>query len=284
MSVGWSPGAAQGRLRSTATKADTGGNQKTSGGFRMPTGNWAAGTREDNDMRERTVALHRAAFLCSVFALAIAAPAIADDSGESKKRGLPVTRELKEFDTDGDGYISDEERTAAPYRRHTQRLEKFDADGDGHVSNEERAAARNQRKEQRLEEFDADGDGRLSEDELAAAHKKRQEQHIKVFDTDGDGKLSEAEKRAASEKRREHRTERSGADTGRESSKEERKAAKEKRSQQRAQDLEQFDADGDGKLTGEERQKANAARKKRRGRGPGNRPAVDQPGNAPQEP
>ena len=49
--------------------------------------------------------------------------------------------------------------------------------------------------------------------------------------------------------------------------------------------LEEFDADGDGKLSGEERKNAAAARKnrdKRQGRGPGDRPAVEDPGNAPQ--
>jgi hypothetical protein len=51
--------------------------------------------------------------------------------------------------------------------------------------------------------------------------------------------------------------------------------------------LKRFDADGDGKLSDEEKQRAKAAHEKRteqRGRGPGDRPAVDQPGNAPQEP
>jgi hypothetical protein len=50
--------------------------------------------------------------------------------------------------------------------------------------------------------------------------------------------------------------------------------------------LEEFDANGDGKLTGDEKKQADAARKKRskrRGRGPDNQPAVDQPGDAPQE-
>jgi hypothetical protein len=46
--------------------------------------------------------------------------------------------------------------------------------------------------------------------------------------------------------------------------------------------LERFDTDGDGKLSDAEKEQAKAARQNRGGRGPGDRPAVDQPGNAPQ--
>jgi len=77
------------------------------------------------------------------------------------------------------------------------------------------------------------------------------------LDTDGDGKLSP----------------------------EERKAAREKRPDREAKKLKRFDADGDGKLSDEEKAQAQAVReehRKRKGRGPGDRPAVDQPGNAPQ--
>ena len=67
---------------------------------------------------------------------------------------------------------------------------------------------------------------------------------------------------------------------------EERKAAQEKRSNRKARELEQFDADGDGKLTGEEKEQRQGCAQKapRATRGPGERPAVDQTGNAPQEP
>jgi hypothetical protein len=171
-----------------------------SGGFRLPTGDWATGTREEDDMRTGLGEFHRTAFLCSVLALAIAAPAIAEDSEDPKERGAPRARGFEQFDTDGDGRLSDEERAAARDKRHKQRLEESDADGDGKISEAERRAAN-------------------------AAHRKRY--------------------------------------------------------------LGKFDADGDGKLTGEEEEQAKAAREKRRerrGRGPGEQPAVDQPGNAPQEP
>ena len=76
-------------------------------------------------MKEGSDALHRAAFLCSVIALATAAPAVAEDSEDSKERGAPRARGFEEFDTNGDGHISDEERAAARKSRHEQRLEEF---------------------------------------------------------------------------------------------------------------------------------------------------------------
>jgi hypothetical protein len=173
-----------------------------SGGFRTSTGDGTAGTSEEKDMREGEGlgAFYRATFLCAVFALALAAPAIAEDSDDSKKRGALRARGFEEFDTDGDGRLSKEERATARTRRH----------------------------ERRLEEFDADGDGQLSKEEQATARARRHERHLK-----------------------------------------------------------EFDADGDGKLTGEEKERARDARerrRKRRGRGPGDQPALDQPGNAPREP
>ena len=153
-------------------------------------------------MRERDglAVFYRATFSCAVFALALTAPAIAEDSNDSEKRGTLRARGFEEFDTDGDGRLSKEERATARTRRHERHLEEFDADGDGQLSMEERATARTRRHERHLEEFDADGDGRL---------------------------------------------------------------------------------------TGAEKERAEDARKRqrqRRGRGPGDRPALDQPGNAPREP
>jgi hypothetical protein len=80
---------------------------------------------------------------------------------------------------------------------------------------------------------------------------------MEELDTDGDGKLSP----------------------------EERQAARENRPGRKNGNLKRFDADGDGVLSDEEKEQAKAARekhRKRKGRGPGDRPAVDQPGNAPQ--
>ncbi len=179
-------------------------------------------------MTEGLRAFHRAALWCAVFALAVAGLAIAEDSDDSEKRDTLRARGFEDFDTDGDGHLSKQERAAARAKRHERRLEEFDANGDGYLSKQEQAAARAKRNEHDLEEFDTDGDGKLS----------RQEQ----------------------------------------------KASRQKRSHQKARELERFDADGDGKLTGEEKERAKDAyerHRKRRGRGPGDRPAVDQPGYTP---
>ena len=187
----------------------------------MSTGNQAAGSSEENDlnMREGLGAFHRAASLCSILVLAIAAPAIAEDSvdskgsqenknsTDSKDRDTPRARLLEKFDKDGDGKLSEDERAAARNERQEQRLEKFDADGDGKLSETEERAARTQRKARHLGPFDTDGDGKLSEDERRAAHDKRSNQHtreLEQFDADGDGKLTgeEEEQAKAARKKR----------------------------------------------------------------------------------
>ncbi len=56
-------------------------------------------------------------------------------------------------------------------------LEEFDGDGDGRLSRDERGAARSARRDHRrqgaLDRFDADGDGRLTGDERTAAREGR---------------------------------------------------------------------------------------------------------------
>ena len=53
---------------------------------------------------------------------------------------------LEQFDTDGDGTLSDAERQAAREARRAELLEKYDADDDGTLSDAEREAAREARK------------------------------------------------------------------------------------------------------------------------------------------
>ena len=120
-------------------------------------------------MRESLGAFHPAALLCCVFALAIAAPAIGEDSDDAKERGTLRARGFEEFDTDGDGRLSKDEQAAAREKRRKE----FDADGDGKLSEAERTAARKQRSQRQLEHFDADGDGKLSEEERDAARGNR---------------------------------------------------------------------------------------------------------------
>jgi EF hand len=82
-------------------------------------------------------------------------------------------------------------------------LKEFDKDGDGKLSDEERKAMREamearmkERRKEMLEKYDADGDGKLSEEEIAKARADRQAEILKKYDKDGDGKLSEEERAA----------------------------------------------------------------------------------------
>ena len=55
-------------------------------------------------------------------------------------RSLHMKKILEEFDKDGDGRISLEERKAIAADRKAKFLEKFDKDGDGKISTEEKKA------------------------------------------------------------------------------------------------------------------------------------------------
>lgn len=167
-----------------------------------------------------------------------------------------------------------------------QLIKQFDKDGDGKLSEQERAAAREQMAklrrgqagndarripEQALKRFDKDGDGKLNEAERAAAAKAREEfmkkkgkagagrpngqgrpdmkEILAKFDKDGDGKLSETERAEIAKLRRQ----RGGADRP-------AAGAKEKPGRVNKKELlEKFDADGDGELSGEERAAAREA-------------------------
>ena len=102
--------------------------------------------------------------------------ASAQDGPNRPKRpqGLPPEM-VKEFDKDGDGKLSDDERTAMREsmkakmaERQKEMLEKYDADKDGKLSKEEREKAMEERKAEMLKKFDKDGDGKLSDEERAA--------------------------------------------------------------------------------------------------------------------
>jgi hypothetical protein len=98
------------------------------------------------------------------------------------QRGNPPNREaiLKKFDKDGDGKLSEEEKSEArksfggvrPLRPPAELIKKFDKDGDGKLNEEERAALREEgqkRRKEMVEKFDKDGDGKLNEEERKAA-------------------------------------------------------------------------------------------------------------------
>lgn len=142
---------------------------------------------------------------------------------------------MKQFDKDGDGRLSKEEREAAMEalknksadldelkNKHAEEIiKKYDTDGDGKLDQKElisfleeqrkmfdEARARMRPGEMRgtqnlpkevVAQYDKDGDGKLSHEERRAmfqdARKKRDEM-MKKFDKDADGKLSDEEKTA----------------------------------------------------------------------------------------
>jgi len=92
---------------------------------------------------------------------------------ERPQRQIPPEL-LKQFDKDGDGKLSDEERTAMQEAGRARReamqkemLAKYDTDKDGKLSDEERAKARADREAEMLKKYDTDGDGKLSDEEKA---------------------------------------------------------------------------------------------------------------------
>ena len=127
----------------------------------------------------------------------------------------PMSRQgMRQYDRDGDGEISDEERAAMREAwRAGSELRRFDADGDGKLNEAEageRDKARAETEKRRAEfikKYDEDGDGRLSREERSAARRAEREERrkrtIEEFDADGDGKLSETERRAARQAQRE---------------------------------------------------------------------------------
>jgi hypothetical protein len=102
----------------------------------------------------------------------------AGEGRPNRPHGPPPPEVVKQFDKDGDGKLSPEERQAMHQERKArmeerrkEMLEKYDADGDGKLSPEEKAKAREERKAEMLRKFDKDGDGKLSEEERAAMPK-----------------------------------------------------------------------------------------------------------------
>lgn len=121
--------------------------------------------------------------------------------GERQMRG---NREemMKKFDADGDGKLSETERTAARDARKAEMVAKFDKNGDGVLSDDERPAPPaggrgGKKRAEAVAKYDADGDGKLSEAERASMREARKAELLVKYDTDGDGALSDAERQAA---------------------------------------------------------------------------------------
>lgn len=158
-----------------------------------------------------------------------------------------------EFDLDGDGILSEEERREMMRTLRDEMMAQFDLDGDGRLSREERNAARmarfenSERGQELMREFDADGNGVLDEEEQAAMDAYQQEQReerraedLARYDADGDGELSREERQVQREDQR----------------------GNFRNQMQDATD--EFDRDGDGVLSIEESQEAYEVIQQRR--------------------
>lgn len=160
---------------------------------------------------------------------------------------------MSEFDLDGDGILSDDERDAMRQSIRAEMLERLDLDGDGVISREERQAARQERFENSdrgqdlMRQFDLDGDGELSVEEQAAMdsyleeqRQARRDDQLAQYDLDGDGELSQEERQLQRDDRQESRQDMMDSMT------------------------DEFDEDGDGQLNIDEQQAAFDAMRERR--------------------
>lgn len=82
-------------------------------------------------------------------------------------------------------------------------MKEFDKDGNGELSQEERTAMQAKMREQAearrkadLEKYDANKDGKLDEAETKTMREARQKEMLEKYDTDKDGKLSDEERKA----------------------------------------------------------------------------------------
>ncbi|MCK5683246.1 EF-hand domain-containing protein, partial [bacterium] len=154
---------------------------------------------------------------------------ISVDELGSKRKGRKGKGDMfSNFDTDGDGVISDAEKEASK----TAIYEKIQA----------RMDANPEMKAKFLEKFDADGDGNISSDEFSGNHTSKmgnrgnkKQENMSNFDTDGDGVISDAEKEAAKSSRLERMQQKM-----------------EENPEMKAKILDRFDSNGDGVLGSDE--------------------------------
>ena len=177
----------------------------------------------------------------------------AQNERDGRRRSGDYASRMAQFDLDGDGRLSREERETMKKTMRDEMLKEFDLDGDGKLSREERQAARQarfegtERGQALMRRFDANGDGVLSEEEQAAMdaysegqRQARQDEQIAQYDLDGDGELSREERQTQRDDREASRAEFMDAMT------------------------EEFDIDGDGELNEDEREDAFNAMRERR--------------------
>ena len=197
------------------------------------------------------------AVVLAIGAIGVMADALRADDPPAKKRRVPP-QVLKQFDKNGDGKLDESEKQAA----RAAMMKRFDKNGDGKIDEAERQAAREAFMKRRG--GGGKGKGRPGKGRPGGFDRSA---IIKRFDKNGDGKLDEAERQAAREAFMKRR---GGGGKGKGRSGKgrpggfDRPAGGPKSRVDRAELLKKFDADGDGKLSPEELQKAREALRKKR--------------------
>ena len=147
-----------------------------------------------------------ATLVASILATA-AIPAFAQPGEGKGHRGgnfAPIV--FSELDTDGDGFLTQEEMDA----RKAAKFAEIDANGDGQLSADEIIASQERQQDERrakraermVEALDTNDDGLISEEEMAAHEggKRRGGNLFERADADDDGQISEEEFKTAMSK------------------------------------------------------------------------------------
>lgn len=133
------------------------------------------------------------------------------EGGRGTGRPQPSAEDLKKYDKDADGKLSEEERTAMRADREKAMLEKYDADKNGKLDEAETKKMREENPRGRggpggpgggrfqpsaedIKKYDADKDGKLSDEETKTMREARQKEMLEKYDADKDGKLSDDER------------------------------------------------------------------------------------------
>jgi Ca2+-binding EF-hand superfamily protein len=157
-------------------------------------------------------------------------------SGMSGMSGMhpPPDKVFDAADTNGDGYVSQDELTAVLGDKGADVFSQVDTDGDGKISRTEDEAFRAKMKEQMskgdagmqamsgmppppdkvFDAADTNRDGYVSQDELTAVLGQKGVDVFSQVDTDGDGKISRTEDEAFRAKMDEQMKQNSSSDSG----------------------------------------------------------------------
>jgi len=110
----------------------------------------------------------------------------------SGKIDLGARRNRGDVATAGSDAVKEDRREALDDRRR-ERIAQFDGDGDGKISDDERKAARYKRAEDMRKQADADGNGKVTPDELAKGNFRRLDPETLDVNKDGDVSIEELE-------------------------------------------------------------------------------------------